>query len=32
MVELGGVEGMELRDLEIFQEMRSMEMEFCMDA
>ena len=32
MVELGGVEEMELRDLEIFKEMRGIEMELCMEA
>ena len=32
MVELGGVEEMVLRDLEIFKEMRGIEMELCMEA
>ena len=32
MVELGGVEEMVVRDLEIFQEMRGIEMELCMEA
>ena len=32
MVELGGVEGMVLRGLEIFKEMRGIEMVLCMDA
>ena len=32
MVELGGVEEMVLRDLEIFMEMRGIEMELCMEA
>ena len=32
MVVLGGVEEMVLRDLEIFKEMRGIEMELCMEA
>ena len=32
MIELGGVEGMVLRDLGFFKEMRGMEMELCMEA
>ena len=32
MVELGGEEEMVLRDLEIFKEMRGIEMELCMEA
>mgnify|MGYP003703468883 CR=1 FL=1 len=32
MVELGGVEEMVLRDLEIFKEMRGIEMEESMEA
>ena len=32
VVELGGVEGMMVRDLGFFEEMRAMEMEFYMGA
>ena len=32
MVELGGVEGMMVRDLGFFLELRRMKMELCMEA
>ena len=32
MVELGGVEEMVSKDLEVFKEMRGIEMELCMEA